>query len=313
MDISLETAEDLIVFHHLNKLTSVIKIAIKLQIFQYIGKDEVTIEELSKKLQLSKDVTNCLLNPLIYVGLLNKENNIITNSNCAIQYFTDIYYNNLSHLFLYIAQNNLENNFLAPSKDERLMIDAMNEGNRYTACYLASLLRSPSPLKVLDLGCGSGVFVNYISKYSPSFTFDCVDFDEVLQNLSTYISEDVYTNKVTTIVGDIKNLNIKNNYDIILMANILHFFSAMDIQKLIYKYGMLLEKNGRLVICDSFSDKSNLTSLLISLEWLTPDSAFPTLDQIKAMLKLSGFNTIKCFKLNKLTTEILICSKEDEG
>lgn len=191
------------------------------------------------------------------------------------------------------------------------MVDAMQEGNRYTACYLASLLRSSEPLKVLDLGCGSGIFTNYLSKYSPRFTFDCVDREDVLKRLGEYLPTDMYKNRVITISGDISNLDIEKHYDLILMANILHFFPSAAIQNLLDHYGRLLEADGRLVICDTFSDMGNLNTLLISLEWLTKDSAFPTLDQMKTMLRQSGYQTILVEEPKQVVTKILICSKEE--
>lgn len=101
------------------------------------------------------------------------------------------------------------------------------------------------PSKILDLGCGKGniskIFINQNSKVV------CIDKEDFSQN---------FPESVKFIKQDLKNLNIEEDFDLIIMSRVLHLMPKEDALELIKKMQDKTSTNGfNFLLC--MSEKEN--------------------------------------------------------
>ena len=111
----------------------------------------------------------------------------------------------------------------------------------YKARYIAKLVPTGAPVKLLDFGCGVGLLSSFLKKYLPkcilhgydvsSASIHMVDADLAAQGLFT---------------ADTSKLD--NDYDLIVVSNVLHHIDPPDRQTAILGLRDRLAAGGRLII-----------------------------------------------------------------
>lgn len=103
----------------------------------------------------------------------------------------------------------------------------------------------PEKGKILDLGCGYGIFTNYLAVCSRSRIMIGIDIDK-----HKIAHADKGLKNVYFTVGDATKMNFKN-LDCILLLDVLHHLDSYTAQeKLIKDCSKMLERNGVLIISD---------------------------------------------------------------
>lgn len=88
----------------------------------------------------------------------------------------------------------------------------------------AAIAATPNITKILDIGCGAGNnTIKLLRSYDQSFDTDLNDLSQaMLDRASERVSQET-SGKVTTIHGDFRTANLKeNSYDVIIAAAVLH-------------------------------------------------------------------------------------------
>ena len=135
---------------------------------------------------------------------------------------------------------------------------------KYWVAPVLSKLAIKKKDKVLDLGSGTGGFVNEIVK-----TNKLVVAVEQSSHSCSFIS-----NKCVIINNSIEEINLLNKFDKILMIGVSHYFPSLKFFfNIILKYYHILDENGVLYIGDLLSITRNEKYLVITkqdcIEFLT--------------------------------------------
>jgi len=105
----------------------------------------------------------------------------------------------------------------------------------------------PQKSKILDFGCGYGLFANYLVLKDPSRTVTGLDIN--LKRISIARRSIKNRKNISFYCFDIEDLNYKI-FDVVVMTDVLHHLDNKKIYKVCWKINKLLYENGCLIILD---------------------------------------------------------------
>jgi len=164
--------------------------------------------------------------------------------------------------------------------------------------FISEIVTAKNPLRVLDIGCGSGLLLKSIFSINPNATGIGIDVDEdaagqAMQNMGKWGLED----KFRIIKGDIQDLPSDIDcFDLITLINLVYYFPEEKRVELFRSLRSKLSPEGSLVIVmnmegkDSDAAAANLNLVNASLEGVTP---LPNPSVLRNQLLDSGFSDVR--------------------
>lgn len=104
--------------------------------------------------------------------------------------------------------------------------------------------------RVLDVGCGFGLFGCYFSAMYPEITYVGYDLNERRVDQANRAAQKLGLNNVQFKVGDARDLDINDEFDAILMVDLLHHIDDPAKEKLLETCRQHLSEEGRLIVKD---------------------------------------------------------------
>ncbi len=164
--------------------------------------------------------------------------------------------------------------------------------------FIRVIVAGKNPMRVLDVGCGSGVFLQSTHSANSNATGVGLDIDEAVvrqakDNIATWGLND----RFGIVHGDIRHPpeGIVGPFDLISLYNILYYFRDEDRLELLHNLRALLSPQGVLAVVMHFRSRgkdigaANLNMVNCSLKGLT---RLPDLDEVTSLLKQCGFGQI---------------------
>jgi 4-hydroxy-2,2'-bipyrrole-5-carbaldehyde O-methyltransferase len=165
--------------------------------------------------------------------------------------------------------------------------------------FISTIVHRRNPMRVLDVGCGSGLLLKSTYESNGNATGIGLDIDEAVvrqarENISTW----GLSNRFEILHGDIRHISgeIIGPFDVIMLYNLLYYFDSEARLNLMNKLRDMLSPMGVLAVAISFHSKgkdiatANLNMVNSSLKGLSP---LPELDDITSVLKKCGFGKIE--------------------
>ncbi|QDM00584.1 methyltransferase [Aliarcobacter butzleri] len=288
--------------------TEILELALELKIFKLIEENINTIFIISSKININKHKTKILLDSLIFMELLEINQDKYLNTKFAKEAFIYGASSYCGDVFLHrkqLAENGKkmmksmfeEKKELEEIKIAKLWADASKkflkqEQKNLIAPMAVDIIKNlkefSSLNNMLDLGCSSGVIGLEITKNHPNIKTTLFDYEEVTNITKEHINEYNLQNRVFVLSGDIEKNDIGKNYDLIWCSNIFYFFK--DKKEVIKKIYDALNPNGILVSCHVEIDTKNS---------LDENSFFYFLS-----LNLQGKNILKPMELSDIFEEV---------
>jgi cyclopropane fatty-acyl-phospholipid synthase-like methyltransferase len=169
--------------------------------------------------------------------------------------------------------------------------------------FMTTVVAGKSSMRVLDVGCGSGVFMQTIYNANHNASGIGIDIDEeVADQAKQNIEKWGLSNKFRIIAGDILKSpkGLEGPFDLITLHNIIYYFPAEGRLELLNRLRSILCPDGVVAVAMHFQSgakdvgAANLNMVNCSLKGLTP---LPDLDEFTAQLKESGFDEIRTHRL----------------
>ena len=164
--------------------------------------------------------------------------------------------------------------------------------------FISEIVAGKNPMRVLDIGCGSGILLKTIFSVNPNATGLGIDVDsqaagQAIRNIKKWGIED----RFEIINGDIPDLPSDNNFfDLITLINVVYYFPVNKRVELLQTLRSKLSPQGNLAIVmnmegkDSDAAAANLNMVNASLEGVTP---LPDSSELKRQLIESGFSDVQ--------------------
>jgi cyclopropane fatty-acyl-phospholipid synthase-like methyltransferase len=165
--------------------------------------------------------------------------------------------------------------------------------------FLTGLTAGKNPLRVLDVGCGSGITLRTIFEANPQATGTGIDIDKAVSEQARLNMERWgLGDRFRIVSGDVRvpPEPLEGPFDLINLLNILYYFPVAERLDFLKKIRSLLSKSGTLAVAMNFNGHgkdlaaAHLNLVNCSLKGLTP---LPDLDEMPALLQEAGFSRVK--------------------
>lgn len=304
--------------------------AFELEIFSVLEKSKKTSLEVASELNLNPKATDRLMNALVAIELLRKNDNLFENTAVAEKYLvknSPNYFSSIGHsISLWKTWSNLteivktgsstiEEIQFRGEKWLREFISAMHDRAKKNSQETISKIDLTNVEKILDIGGGSGVYSFAFVKKCEHCTATVFDLPEVISLTQEYIEKENLSHKVFTLKGNYLTENFGENlYDLVFLSAIIHINSETENIELLQKCFKSLRNNGKIVIQDYIMNEERtlpLVGALFAINMLvgTRRGDTYTETEMSSWLKIAGFCDIEQVESVKENTQIIAHKK----
>jgi SAM-dependent methyltransferase len=121
---------------------------------------------------------------------------------------------------------------------------------------LAQAVDIPNAGKMVDAGCGSGIYSLMLCRHNPKLNALLLDRKEVLETTRKFIEKSNFQNRMTTREADIFTDSFGNGLDVVLLSDVLYQEDYLCIAILRSAYAALAP-GGMLVVRGYYVDSDN--------------------------------------------------------
>jgi len=183
--------------------------------------------------------------------------------------------------------------------------------------FISAIVRDRNPLRIFDVGCGSGVLLRSAFDANAYACGVGLDIDEaVVRQAKSNISAWGLSDRFEVFHGDVRHISgkITGPFDLITLYNILYYFEEAERFELLPTLRDMLAPHGALAVVMGFRSRgddigmANLNLVNSSLKGLTP---LPELHDVTSLLKRYGFGNIEIHKFIPGSTFCGIAAHKD--
>lgn len=305
-------------------LTQTLYVAADLGIFTKIAEGKNTIEKVANDLNIEKRPAEMLLNACVALDLLVKNGEEYENTPVADKFLIKnkpTYYGDMVAIFgmsesdewnswVNLKEAILTNSPVTSGLSKRMediekakrFTKAMHNNAMGPAIVLSKKFDFSKFTKLLDLGGGSGAFPIILTKEYPNLIATVFELPNVCSVAKDFIEKANAESKVSTIVGDFVKDEFPRDYDIVLLSQIIHSFSAEENKRLLKKVYDYLPSNGVIIINEFLLNEEKTGPLfpaLFALNMLAATEGGDTYTEkeVKGWLEEAGFENLETIKL----------------
>ncbi len=285
----------------------------ELDIFTHVEENGSTNSQIAKNLHLDEHACERLLNALVSLGFLTKQNHLFFNTAESLAFLSKkssdylgglMHTNHLWNTWSNLTQVVKTGKSAYPKEinergEEWLIpfIHAMHDRAKKQAPQQLANFDLSEIKSVLDIGGGSGAYsMEFVSK-KPEIVATVFDLPNVVPITKKFIEKEGFSNKIKTHTGDYTTEDLPKGFDLVFLSAIIHS-NALEInQKLIIKCFNALNKNGKIVIQDWIMNHSRTqppSGAIFAINMLVGTEAGDcfTEQEVTEMLNTAGFKDI---------------------
>lgn len=303
--------------------------ACELDIFSALGDEMKTSKEVAFETETDERAIDRLMNALCHLQLLTKHNDKFSNTKGTRRFLvhgSSEYLGRLMHLtHIWDKWGTLTEAVKKGTavvydditdKDEewiKSFINSMHSRGRMQAPDIIREINFDGINKVLDLGCGSGLYAIEMAKAKPSLDISVFDLPVVIDHTKEHLKEAGFENKIKTMPGDFHKDDIGEGYDLVFISSVIHFNSLWENVALMKKVYDSLNLNGMAVIQeqvvnDSRTDPADAVNLALNMLVNTKGGDSYTETDLWIVVKEAWFRTFKFYR-TEFGTSLITCRK----
>jgi 3-hydroxy-5-methyl-1-naphthoate 3-O-methyltransferase len=300
----------------------------KLKVFDQL-KQPADAEHVAEKCHLDPEATERLLNALTSLEIITKINNmyhlpqaaqnyLVTGGSHSMQQWIQLsaeLYPVWGQLATFIKSGipikSIMEMLGGDAHKMRAFTDAMHDKALKATWMIAREIPIGDAKNMLDVGGGPGTYALEWCKLHTHLKAIIFDIPPVLEVAKNYIEKYELGERVETQPGNFHNDNLGNSqYDLLLMANILHMYDADMGKSLVTKAVKALQRGGRIVLhgfCTDEDQTGPLDDTLFSLNigMLTEGGRAHSVHKKINWLKGAGVSDIRYFRVEAMPTGVI--------
>lgn len=160
---------------------------------------------------------------------------------------------------------------------------------------VARHLDRTEPVRLLEIGCGSGVYVRYAAALNPRLTALAVDLqDDVVELARRNLRDWKLTDRVEVRQADLRTLTLEPMFDLATMHNNIYYFAEDERAEILRRVRTMLAPGGKLLLTSSCQGGHvGLDMLNLWLEYADFGGPLPRPDRLVEQLAEAGFEEIR--------------------
>jgi (2Fe-2S) ferredoxin/precorrin-6B methylase 2/DNA-binding CsgD family transcriptional regulator len=292
--------------------------ALELDVFTAVGSG-ATAEEVAQKISTHPRATEMLLNALVAMGLLVKQQGVFRDTAVTARYFAEGSKDNARPGLIHIANiwHRWSNLTECVRAGTALGLKEMAErGDDWTRPFIAAMHRNAAeraPLvvqavgvaageRLLDVGGGSAAYSIAFAQAEEKLHATVLDLPTVLPIAQGHINAAGLAGRVETRAGDMRRDPLGKGFTLIFISGICHMWSPDENQDLLRRCFEALEPSGRVVIQDFILEADKTApkqAALFALQMLvgTPAGSTYSYEEYSAWLREAGFVDVREIRL----------------
>lgn len=296
----------------------VILTSLELDLFTAVG-DGDSAGAVAAKIGTGPRATEMLLNALVAMGLLVKQEGIFRNSAAAGKYFSTASPGNARLALLHTAHLWCRWSGLTECVRAGTAVAPQEIGVRgleWTEAFIAAMHRNAAeraPVviravgaagirRMLDVGGGSGAYSIAFARANPALTSDILDLPAVVSIAQQHIHEAGLADRISTRAGDLRWDELGIDYDLVFVSAICHMLGPDENGYLLRRCHAALAAGGRIVIQDFILEPDKTapkSAALFALNMLVGTRAGTTYSELEYTNWLigAGFRKIRHVRL----------------
>jgi SAM-dependent methyltransferase len=278
----------------------------ELDLFTNIEESGTTSHQLSTDLNLNEHACERLLNALVSLSFLTKQDQLFFNTPDSYMFLSKkspeymgglMHSNQLWNTWSHLTQVVKTGSSANPSEINRRgedwlfpFINAMHDRAKKQAPEQLAVIDLTGINSVLDIGGGSGAYSMEFVRIKPELEATVFDLPNVIPITGKFIDQEGFTNRIKTSTGDYTKDELPTGYDLVFLSAIIHSNSIEANRDLIKKCFKALNPTGKIIIQD----------------WImNHDRTLPTFGAIFAINMLVGTEAGDCFTEQEVTEMLL--------
>ncbi len=281
----------------------VILTAVYLDIFTKIGDEPKSAAQIATSNKWNERGTTILLDALTALTLLSKDNDKYSNSDVSAEYLrrdkpTFRGWGFLHRNTMWLGWSNLtavvtNKHYERPSnlhneEFNKYFINAMHEFHYEEAHKIADIIDINKVEKMIDLAGGPGSYTIAFANKNPKLKGVIADLPNTLKITKQKIKEFGMEERIETKQCDLfaDNLNVGNDYDLVLISNLFHAAGEKNNIELLRKTYPIVKNGGKVIVNEIYIDDTKTAPLdgaLFSINMLVQTETGNTYPQSKIM------------------------------
>ncbi|KQY29163.1 SAM-dependent methyltransferase [Nocardia sp. Root136] len=161
------------------------------------------------------------------------------------------------------------------------------------------VLAPTGPVRLLEIGCGSGVYVRHAASLNPGLTAVAIDYQaEVAAEAAANLALWGLADRVEVKCSDVREFASSELFDIVTMHNNIYYFAVEERTKLLECVRLLLKPGGRLLLTTACRG-GNLSTEVLGLwfEFADFGGPLPAATELAQQLTAAGFADVEVRRL----------------
>lgn len=161
------------------------------------------------------------------------------------------------------------------------------------------VLDRKAPLRLLEIGCGSGVYVRHAATLNPRLTALAIDVQpEVAATAAANMAAWGLSDRVEVRAADVREMHLEPQFDLVTMHNNIYYFPVAERTELLKHTRSLLAPGGRLLLTTSCRG-GNLSMEVLNLwfEFADFGGPLPESAELAEQLRAAGFGAVEVRRL----------------
>jgi SAM-dependent methyltransferase len=285
----------------------------ELDVFTNIDESGSTNHQIASILHLDEHACNRLLNALVSLGFLTKQNELYFNTPDSFAFLsqkspaylgglmhTNHLWNTWSNLTQVVRTGTSAHSTEINDRGEEWLfsfINAMHDRAKKQAPQQLADVDLSGINSVLDIGGGSGAYsMEFVSK-KPEIEATVFDLPNVVPITGQFIDKEGFSGKIKTHTGDYTTDDLPQGFDLVFLSAVIHSNSLAVNRELIRKCFGSLNYNGKILIQDWIMNDERTqptAGAIFAVNMLVGTEAGDcfTDGEVREMLQTAGFTNI---------------------
>ncbi|MCX4030258.1 methyltransferase domain-containing protein [Endozoicomonas sp. SM1973] len=300
--------------------TAAVKAAIELGIFDIVGENRKSIDEVANECQSSRRGIRILCYFLASIGFLKVDGDVFYMTREMVMFLSRKAPGYLGDSIDFLLSPYIMSAFddlasvirtgeirlssdgvVAPDHPQWVMFArAMSSMMSLPSVLLAELVDTQpnKPIKVLDVAAGHGLFGTAVARKNPNAQVTFLDWENVLQVAKENVAKAGVEDRAQFMPGSAFDVDWGEGYDAVLLTNFLHHFDKEGCQVILEKAKAALNENGRAYVFEFIANEDRISPSLAAATSMmmlgtTPAGEVYTYSDIKEMFENVNYSNVE--------------------